>query len=112
VDWVLFAFIVAFVSFLLWAFVGSYVAATIRDGWPDLYVKAGSPKPSAFWLGRAGPGAFDGFTLLRRFRKANVQDRDVLIQLELACWLRWIQIVAAAGFFVAVFTTLGHRFAP
>jgi hypothetical protein len=106
------ALLVAVVCFLLWALTGSFVAATIRDSWPDLYAKAGSPNPRDFWLRRSGPGQFDGFTLLRRFRNIPVQNRDVLVQLELVCWLRWLQIAALVGCFLALAASFLPRVAP
>ena len=91
------ALVAGLAAYLLWAFVGSYLAATIRDGWPDLYVRAGAPDPESFWFSRFGPGEFDGFTLFRRFRRVQVESRDILVQLELVCWLRWLQFAAIAA---------------
>ena len=98
--------LVAFISFLGWAFTGSFAATTIRDCWPDLYEKAGAPKPIDFWAKRLGPGAFDAFTMFRQFRSSNVENGDLLFQLEIVCWLRWLQVIAMVVFFFSLFSSL------
>ena len=103
---------IAIASFLVWAFTGSYLAATLRDYWPELYAQCGAPKPSAFWTRRFGPGAFDDFTLFRRFRKVPLENGDIRLQLELICWSRWIQIAAFVCAICSLFLSLGTTYAP
>lgn len=110
--WIGVAFFVGFVSYLLWAATGSLVSALLRDGWPEAYVQAGRPTSADFWWRRTFPNAFDQFTLTRRFRKVAISNRDVLLQLELACWLRWVQVLAFVAFVILLLGSIGGRVAP
>jgi hypothetical protein len=112
VEWIAVAFTVGFISFLLWAFTGTYVTATLRAYWPELYALAGSPTAADFWWKRKFPNPFDTFTLTRRFRKVAIPNRDVVWQLELTCWLRWVQIVAACVFLFLLIASFGKHGEP
>ena len=104
--WITIAFVVAFASFLVWALTATMVSITLRDTSPELYAKAGSPRPAEFWGSRAWPNSFDEFTLTRQFRKLHIGNRDVVWQLELACWLRWLQITSLCAFVVLLFASM------
>ena len=52
------------------------------------------------------PNAFDRFTMTRKFRARNISNPEVLWQLELACWLRWIHVVAGVAFMALLITKI------
>ena len=111
-DWTGVAFAVAFVSFVLWACTGTVVSVLLRDHFPEIYAEAGRPRGADFWWYTALPNAFDRFTMTRRFRTRGVSNSDVLWQLELACWLRWIHVAAGVVFIALLITSIIRDFAP
>jgi hypothetical protein len=64
-DMTAWSFAAFFVSFLLWAFTGTYLSITLRESWPALYAQSGSPTAKDFWWRRAFPNSFDKFTMTR-----------------------------------------------
>ena len=109
--WITVAFVVAFVSFLLWASTGSFLSATLRDHWPDLHARLGSPKPGDFWARRVDV-PLDQFTLTRRFRHMNIENGDILLQLEVTCWSRWATILGMVSFIILLFASLAEPHVP
>jgi len=103
---------VFFVSFLLWAFTGSFLAVTLRQDWPHLYELAGSPTAGDFWWRRAFPNAFDSFLLWGRFRAAGIPDSTLLLWFEAVRWLRWLQVLSFAAFVLSLFVPGPARHAP
>jgi hypothetical protein len=102
VDLATWSFVVCFVSFLLWAFTGTYLSLTLRDHWPELHAMAGFPKPRDFWWRHTFPKAFDRFTLTRRFRSVRMDNPDLLLQFELVFLFRWVQIVSFGVFVISL----------
>ena len=111
VSWLGAFFAVGFGTFLLWAAVGTYLSATLRSYWPQLYAMAGSPTAADFWWHRTLPNDFDRFTLSRRFRSVGIDNRDLLLQFEIAFWARWLSIAAFIGFAIslALLAVGGHQ---
>jgi hypothetical protein len=110
-TWLTVAFLVAFISYLLWAFTGSYLSVTLRDHWPDLHARLGSPKPGDFWSRRMGV-PLDQFTLTRRFRQLRIENGDILLQLELTCWLRWAAILGMVALVILLFASVAQPHVP
>ena len=111
-DWTLLPFIVAFVTWLLWAFTASYAASTLQSYWPEIYAKLGSPKPRQIWFSRSLGTPFDSATMFRRFRNMGIANRDILFQLELTCWLRWVFLISVVTSIAGVFLLVGGHRAP
>ncbi len=111
-DWIGAAFAVAFISFVLWACTGTFVSALLRDHFPDIYAEAGMPRVADFWWFSKLPTAFDRFTMTRRFRGLTIANSDVLWQLELACWLRWLHVAAVIAFLVLLLASVFRQSAP
>jgi len=82
-----------FLSYLLWAFTGSFLTKTLRDDWPDIYITCGSPTGVDFWWKKVLPNNFDKVVLNRQFRKFEIDNNDLLIQFEIIFWTRWAQIM-------------------
>ena len=98
--------LVAAITWFLWLIAASYAAATLRAQWPDVYAKLGAPVPERLWqVGEIG-STFDGATLLRRFRHMGIENRDLLLQLELTCWLRWASIISLSAAIIDAVSTL------
>jgi len=100
-HWTVAAFLTAFVSWLLWAFAASYVVSTIQTYWPETWAKLGSPEPAKIWFSRAFSG-FDAAVLSRRFRHMGIENRDVLLQLELVFVFRLLFFAGLVGAFFSL----------
>jgi len=89
--------VTGFVAVLLRAFTASYVVSTLKSYWPDIWAKLGKPEPSKFWLSREFT-EFDGAILSRRFRHVGIENRDLLLQLELVFVCSILAISSVVGF--------------
>ena len=84
-------FFVSVVGHFAWAIAGSYLSVTLRDRWPDLHARLGSPKWNDFWT-RWGFGEFPLKELMRKrqFRRMGINNDFILLLLEIHYWTFWI----------------------